>query len=175
MMIGCKTCGKEFVPTRKNIKNCSKCLSKKNKQNTIEEEDDEMDNETQSTETTPDEIEELPQELPHTINGELMIGSVVVESSNTNTNPTIKQQITLVNDKLNNTLKHVKLFTDATDLDSSETISDMLKVVMEKVDKINNNLTCKTDSEDVMNLLKSLNKKVDDNSSKLNELKNTLI
>ena len=51
-----------------------------------------------------------------------------------------------------------------------------MKIIYEKVDKLNTSIKPNDDSnEKVLSLLKIINHKIDDNSHRLNELKNTLI
>ena len=80
----------------------------------------------------------------------------------------------MVNDIVNTMLKNSKLYTDATEIDSSDTITDNLKIVYDKLNKLNKNMKA-ADNEDMLNMLKQIKMKVDSNSKQLTELKNTLI
>ena len=106
----------------------------------------------------------------------MMCGSVIIDDSSDTNNVSIKQYISLINNGMNTLLNQSKLYNDATDIDSSDTITDNLKIIYEKVDKLNKSIKPNDDSnEKVLSLLKIINHKIDDHSHRLNELKNTLI
>ena len=105
----------------------------------------------------------------------MVCGSVIVDDSNNN-KISIKQYISMINEGMNTLLNQSKLYTDATEIDSSDTITDNLKIIYEKVDKLNKSIKPNDDyNEKVISLLKIIDHKIDDNSHRLNDLKNTLI
>ena len=109
-------------------------------------------------------------------NGEMMCGSVIIDDSSNNNKISIKQYISMINEGMNTLLNQSKLYTDATEIDSSDTITDNLKIIYEKVDKLNKSIKPNDDSnEKVISLLKIIDHKIDDNSHRLNDLKNALI
>jgi len=105
----------------------------------------------------------------------MVCGSVIVDDSSNN-KISIKQYISMINEGMNTLLNQSKLYTDATEIDSSDTITDNLKIIYEKVDKLNKSIKPNDDyNEKVISLLKIVDHKIDDNSHRLNDLKNTLI
>ena len=192
MLMKCKTCSKEFIPPRKNVRNCAKRIIFKKQKNieeaSIKEEDeeevnfdeyeieDETNNDSKASEQDNDTIEQQPTISNQFSNGEMMCGSVIIDDSSNTNQVSIKQYISLINNGMNTLLNQSKLYTDATEIDSSDTITDNLKIIYEKVDKLNKSIKPNDDSnEKVLSLLKIINHKIDDNSHRLNELKNTLI
>ena len=193
MLMKCKTCSKEFVPPRRNVRNCAKCIIFKKAKNieeaSIKEDDDEEEvkvdedeiedetnNDSNASEQDNDTIEKQPTQSNQLSNGEMMCGSVIIDDSSNNNKISIKQYISMINNRMNTLLNQSKLYTDATEIDSSDTITDNLKIVYEKVDKLNKIIKPNDDSnEKVLSLLKIIDHKIDDNSNRLNELKNTLI
>ena len=59
MLMGCKTCSKEFIPPRKNVLNCSKCIIFKAKNQpegaSIKEESESEENDKENEESESDE------------------------------------------------------------------------------------------------------------------------
>ena len=108
--------------------------------------------------------------------GEMLCGSVIIDDSSNNNKISIKQYILMINNGMNTLLNQSKLYTDATEIDSSDTITDNLKIIQEKVDKLNKSIKPNDDyNEKVISLLKLIDHKIDDNSHRLNVLNNTLI
>ena len=105
----------------------------------------------------------------------MVCGSVIVDDSSNN-KISIKQYISMINEGMNTLLNQSKLYTDATEIDSSDTITDNLKIIYEKVDKLNKSIKPNDDyNEKVISLLKIIDHKIDDSSHRLNDLKKTLI
>jgi len=183
----CKTCSKEFIPPRKNVRNCAKCIIFKKAKNIEEDEEvkidedeieDETNNDSNASEQDNDNdtIEKQPIQSNQLFNGEMLCGSVIIDDSSNNNKISIKQFISMINNGMNTLLNQSKLYTDATEIDSSDTITDNLKIIYEKVNKLNKIIKPNDESnEKVLSLLKIINHKIDDNSHRLNELKNTLI
>ena len=121
-----------------------------------------------------DTIEQQPTISNQFSNGEMMCGSVIIDSSSNNMS--IKQYISMINEDINSLLKQSKIHIDATELDSGNTITDNLIIVHEKVKKLNKSIKPNDEyNEKVISLLKIIDHKIDDNSQRLNELQNTLI
>ena len=59
MLMKCKTCSKEFVPPRKNVLNCSKCIilkkAKKQQEEASKEESDSEEHDKENEESESDE------------------------------------------------------------------------------------------------------------------------
>jgi len=202
MLMKCKTCSKEFIPPRKNVRNCAKCIIFKKAKNieeeaSIKEDDEEIEDETNNDSNSSeqdndnDTIEQQPTQVwvrdptktpegcfvsNQLSNGEMLCGSVIIDDSSNNNKISIKQYVSMINNGMNTLLNQSKLYTDATEIDSSDTITDNLKIIYEKVNKLNKIIKPNDESnEKVLSLLKIINHKIDDNSHRLNELKNTLI
>ena len=110
--------------------------------------------------------------------GEIICGSVIIDDNNNssnNSNTSIKQYISMINDEMNNLLKQSKLYVDVIELDTQSTITDNLKIVHDRLKKLNKNFNTKSDDNEIMNMLKQIKTKVELNSTQLYELKNTLI
>ena len=182
MLMKCKTCTKEFIPPRKNVRNCGKCIIFKKAKNmeeaSIKDEGfthSSTNNDSNASEPDIDTIEQQPTISDQFSNGEMMCGSVIIDDSSSN-NMSIKQYISMINEDINSLLKQSQIHIDATELDSGNTITDNLIIVHEKVKKLNKSIKPNDEyNENVISLLKIIYHKVDDNSQRLNDLKNTLI
>jgi len=147
------------------------------KEDDEDEIEDDGNNDSNASEQDNDTIEHEQKPVQSNIfsTGEMVCGSVIVDDSSTN-KISIKQHISMVNEGMNTLLNQSKLYTDATEIDSSDTITDNLKIIYEKVDKLNKSIKPNDDyNEKVISLLKIIDHKIDDNSHRLNDLKNTLI
>jgi len=76
---------------------------------------------------------------------------------------------------LNNLLKKTKLHFDVIELNSKNTTTDNLKLVHDRLRNSNKNMNTTTDNEEIINMLKLIQTKIDLHSIQLSELKNTLI
>ena len=164
-----------LLKIKKNIEEAS---IKEEDDEELNVDEDEIEDETNndSNEQDNDTIEKQPTISNQFSNGEMMCGSVIIEDSSNTNKVSIKQYISLINNVMNTLLNQSKLYTDATEIDSSDTITDNLTIIYEKVDKLNKSIKPNDDSnEKVLSLLKIINHKIDDNSHRLNELKNTFI
>ena len=135
MLMKCKTCTKEFIPPRKNVINCAKCIIYKKAKNmeeaSIKDEGFTHSSTNNASEQDIDTIEQQPTISNQFSNGEMMCGSVIIDSSSNNMS--IKQYISMINEDINSLLKQSKIHIDATELDSGNTITDNLIIVHEKL------------------------------------------
>ena len=92
-------------------------------------------------------------------------GSVINDdnnSSNNNDNTSIKQYMSMLNYEMNIILKQTKTNIDVIEFDSNSTITDNLKVIHEKLKRLNkNNITTKSGDDEIMNMLKLIKTQVD--------------
>lgn len=203
MLMDCKKCGRNFIPAKKNIKHCNKCVKKKKIEEDEEESDDGDDSTSQSKSLTniveEDEVWgasgtpiregetlssvdkptfDIEKPKNQVLSGELMIGHVNVEfeqQDNNSNKPTIKQQLSELNNKLNDILKSLKLNTNVSEIDDSETITNRVSVLLDKTGIINNSImnigSNNSNNTEIVQLLENINNKIDANSSLLEHMK----
>jgi len=182
----CKKCGRDFIPARKNIKHCNKCIKKKKIEEDEEESNDGDDSTSQSKSLTniveehetDKETFDIEKPKNQVISGELMIGHVNVEfeqQDNNSNKPTIKQQLSELNNKLNDILKSLKLNANVSEIDDSETITNRVSVLLDKTEIINNSImnigSNNSNNTEIVQLLENINNKIDANSSLLEHMK----
>ena len=169
---------KIIYTTKINIQNCSRCLIAKKARNT-DEIADESSTDSNASDSLEGHIAYIKQHKPdpsiQISNGEMLCGNVIIDDSNNNNKISIKQYLSMINDGLNTLLKQCQLYTDAGEIDSTDTITDNLKIVYQTIDKLNNTIKQPDNTDEIINMLKQMKIKIDLNSIQLSELKNTLI
>ena len=105
----------------------------------------------------------------------MVCGNVIIDDSNNNNKISIKQYLSMINDGLNTLLKQCQLYTDAGEIDSTDTITDNMKIVHQKIDRLINTNKQPDNTDEIINMLKQMKIKIDLNSIQLTELKDTLI
>ena len=60
----------------------------------------------------------------------------------------------MINDEIYNLLKQSKLNVDAIELNSKDTITDNLKIIHDRLKKLDENMSTRTDNDGIVNMLK---------------------
>jgi len=189
MLMKCKTCELEFTPPRKHILNCPKCIDFRKVKNTPEgtikeaSESEQNDDDEERESDEQNEVEEKSKYREHQqlkkkqlSNCEMICGSIIIYDNNSsNKDTSIKQYISMINDEMNNLLNQSKLYVDAIQLDTQSTITDNVRIVHDRLKKLNKNINTTSDNGEILNMSKLIKTKVDLNSIQWSELKNTLI
>ena len=110
-----------------------------------------------------------------------MIGHVNVEfgqQHNDSNTPTIKQQLSELNNKLNDILTTLKLNTNVSEIDDSETITNRISVLLDKTEIVNNSIiniaSNNNNNTEIVELLENVNNNIDANSSLLEHMKSLI-
>lgn len=189
MLMDCKRCGRDFIPAKKSIKNCDKCrkIKKQSNQDCDDEVDDDSTSQTISNINEKDEDEQVLKMIANNTSEYLMCGHVEVMDDDIpkqiikdydehdNPKPTIKEQLSELNKKLNSILSLINLNDDESFPNDEETITNRITALLNKTDKICNGINNYTSNnkmnEDIVQILKEMNNKIDVNSSMLEKLK----
>ena len=119
----------------------------------VDEDEDEIEDETNNDsiaseqDNDNDTIEQQPYIPNQLSNGEMMCGSVIINDSDTNNNISIKQYTSMINEEMNTLLKQSHLYTDATEININDTLTDNLKMIHDKVKKLNKVIQNNNNSE----------------------------
>ena len=100
----------------------------------------------------------------------MICGSVKIDASSSN-NTSTRQYISFIKVEIDNLLKQSKLYVNVITLDAKSTITDNLKIVHDRLKKLNKNINTRTDNEEIINMLKRIKTQVDFNYIQLSELK----
>ena len=77
----------------------------------------------------------------------MLCGSVIIHDNDTNNNISIKQYTSMINEEMNTLLKQSHLYTDATEININDTLTDNLKMIHDKVKKLNKVIQNNNNSE----------------------------
>lgn len=190
MLMDCKKCGRNFIPAKKSIKNCDRCRKIKNQTNqdfdNDEEElevDDDSTSQTLSTINEKDDDDQVVKMVINNTSEYLMCGHVEVndddipksivkyDDDDEKPRPTIKEQLSELNKKLNAILCSINLNDDDEPSSNDEdTITNRITALLNKTDKICAGINNKMNA-DILQILKEMNNKIDVNSSMLEKPK----
>ena len=70
-----------------------------------------------------------------------------IDDSSSNNNTSIKQYTSMIHDEINNLLKQTKFNVDVIELDSKNIIKDNLKIVHDRLNMLNKNISTTKDNE----------------------------
>ena len=187
MLMDCKKCGRNFIPAKKSIKNCDRCRKIKNQTNQDFDDDEEVEVDDDSTSQTlstihekDDDDDQVVKMVVNSTSEYLMCGHVevndddipksIVNDDDEKQRPTIKEQLSELNKKLNAILCLINLNDDEPSSNDEDTITNRITALLNKTDKICAGIDNKMNA-DILQILKEINNKIDVNSSMLEKLK----